>query len=86
MGIESIPAGVLAAAGAAAFGGLLGGAVSGARRGLVVSVLIGAIVGLSAATILKLLDVDPLIDIDDYSIIWSGLAGLIAAYIVARAS
>jgi hypothetical protein len=86
MGLESIPSGVLAAIGAAAFGGLVGGAMTAARRNLLVSMLIGAIVGLSVATVCRLLNVPPLLDVEGYSLLWSFLGGLGSSYLISSST
>ena len=82
MGIDSVPAGVWATIGAAAVGGLIGGALTSARDNLFVSMLIGAIVGLSTGTVLKLLSVPTLLDVEGYPLVWSALAGLVSAFLV----
>ncbi len=86
MGIEAIPPGVLAAIGASALGGLIGGALTSASKNVIVSILIGAIVGLSTGTVLRLLDVRSLLDVEGYPLVWSGLAGLVAAYLVSTST
>ncbi|MDH3499282.1 MAG: hypothetical protein OEM97_04100 [Acidimicrobiia bacterium] len=82
MGFDAIPPGVFATIGVAGLGGLIGGALTSARKNLFVSILIGAIVGLSAGTVLRLLGVPTLVDVEGYPLVWSALAGLVSAYLV----
>ena len=86
MNYEDIPDGVLATIIAAAAGGYLGGLVVGIRANLTISTLIGVIVGLSIATVLQLLDVEPIFGVDGYSLVYSFVAGVATSWVVAKAS
>lgn len=84
--LENVSGGILAAAGAAALGGVLVGAAMGERTDLVLSGLVAIITGLSAAIVLRLMGVDPILDVDGYSLIYAGGIGMVTAFIVAKGS
>jgi hypothetical protein len=84
--LENVSGGVLAAAGAAAVAGLFTGAALGERTDLVLSALVAVITGLSAAIILRLMGVDPILDVDGYSLIYAGAVGAVTSFIVAKGS
>lgn len=84
--LENVSGGVLAAAGAAAIGGVIIGALAKERTDLLLSALVAVITGLSTAIVLRLIGVDPILDVDGYSLIYSLIAGGITAFIVAKGS
>ncbi len=84
--LESVSGGVLAVGGAAALAGLLVGAMSGAKTDLVLTSLAAVIMGLSVSVVLRLLGVDPLLDVDGYSLIYAAGSGAVTAFIVAKGS
>ena len=84
MGFDVIPFGVWATIGVCAIAGVVGGAMTRARDNLGASALIGAIIGLSTATVLRLLNVYSPVYIEDFPIVWGALAALVGAYVVSR--
>ena len=86
MNFDDIPDGVLATIVAAAAGGYVGGLVVGIRANLTISTLVGVIVGLSVATVLQLLDVEPIFGVDGYSLVYGFAAGAATSWIVSKAS
>lgn len=83
---DDVPDGVLATIVAAAVGGYVGGLVVGIRANLTVSTLVGVIVGLSVATVLQLLNVEPIFGIDGYSLAYAFAAGGATSWVVSKAS
>ena len=86
MSLSDIPDGVLATIVAAALGGYAGGLVVGIRANLTVSTLVGVIVGLSLATVLQLLGVEPIFGVEGYSLVYAFFAGVATSWVVAKAS
>jgi hypothetical protein len=84
MGFDVIPVGVWATIAASAAGGLVGGSMTDARDNVGASLLIGAIIGLSTATVLRYLNVYSPFDIEGFPILWGALAGLIGAWVVSK--
>lgn len=84
--LENVSGGVLSAGGAAALGGVIIGAMLGEKTDLVLSALVAIITGLSAAILLRMLSVDPLLDVDGYSLIYAGAIGGLTAFIVSKGS
>ena len=84
--LENISGGILAAAGAAALAGVIVGALLGEKTDLVLSALVAVITGLSAAIVLRLMTVNPILDVDGYSLIYSAGVGAVTAFIVAKGS
>ncbi len=84
--LDDVPEGVLAAIVAAAAGGFVGGLVVGIRANLTVSTLVGVIVGLSVATVLQMLEVDPIFGLDGYSYVYAFAAGAATSWVVSKAS
>ena len=86
MSLGDIPDGVLSAIVAAAAGGYIGGLVVGIRANLTISTLVGVITGLSLATILQLLNVEPIFGVEGYSLVYAFVTGAATSWIVAKAS
>ena len=86
MNLDDIPDGVLASIVAAAAGGYVGGLVVGIRANLTISSLVGVIVGLSVATVLQLLGVEPIFGVEGYSLVYAFAAGAATSWVVAKAS
>ncbi len=83
---DEMPEGVLAAIIAAAAGGYVGGLVVGIRANLTVSTLVGVVVGLSLATVLQMLEVEPIFGVNGYSLVYAAVAGAVTSWIVSKAS
>jgi cobalamin synthase len=61
-----------------AIGGLIGGLFASRSSNLIGSLLVGAIGGISAGAIMRILNVDPVIDAGDgFSWVWSFVGGLV---------
>ena len=86
MNLDDIPSGVLVAIVSSAVGGYIGGLIVGTKANLTVSALIGAIVGLSVGTVLKLLEVDPIFDVEGYSLVYTFVVGAATSWVISKAS
>ncbi len=78
----TLTTGVLAAIVSAGLGGLVGGFVSGYQARLPGSVLIGMIGGTALAVVIRALEVNSIIGVEDYSLVFAFLGGGITAWIV----
>lgn len=65
--------------------GVLAGIV-GIRANLTVSTLVGVIIGLSLATVLQFLNVEPIFGVDGYSLVDAFAGGGVTSWIVSKAS
>lgn len=84
--LSEIPDGVLAAIVAAAIGGLVGAFIVGIRADLTMSALVGLITGLSVATVMKMLEVEPIFGVEGFSMVYAALAGAGTSWIVGKTS
>jgi len=72
---------------AGALGGLIGGLFASRRSNLLASLLLGAIGGISAAAILRIVNVDPLADAGGgFSYVYGLGGGLLLGYVVAASN
>lgn len=70
-----------------ALGGFLGGLFASRRSNLIGSILLGAIGGISFGAIMRIVNVDPLLDAGGgYSWVWSFLGGLVLGWAVASSN
>lgn len=61
-----------------AIGGLLGGLFGSRRSNLIGAILVGAIGGISLGAIMRIVNVDPIVDAGGgYSWVWSFIGGLV---------
>jgi hypothetical protein len=82
----SITTGVVAALVASAVGGAIGGYLSGYRAKVTGSILIGTVGGTAFAVVLKAVNVNPVIGVEGYSLVFAFLIGGLTSWIVGRFS
>ena len=78
----TITQGVIATLVVSGVGGLIGGYFSGYGTNLIGAVLMGIIGGTALTIVLRALEVNPILGIEDYSMLYAFLAGGATAWIV----
>jgi hypothetical protein len=84
---DAIVQAVLKVAAAGAVGGLVGGLLASVRASLIGSILMGAIGGIVAAAILRIVNVTPLVDAGQgFSYVYGLAGGVVLAYSVSASN
>ena len=70
-----------------AIAGVVGAFAGSVRANLFAGALLGGIGGLSAAAVLRVLNVDPIVSAGrGFSYLWAGVGGVFLSYVVSRSS